>query len=455
MAKSLRRRNRFLKPHSIIFVSFIWAIVLGTGLLLSPWATTNGISFVDALFTATSAVCVTGLTVVPTQSAFTHFGQWVIMGLIQVGGVGIMTLSTFFLVLFGHRLNFSSKRVVEEGMMGRLQNLSARTLILWICGLTFTIEAVGSVLLFFRFWQLGYEPAKAAYFALFHSVSAFCNAGFDLFGDSLTRFRSDVYVVFVFAALIILGGLGFVVLMNLIRNIGLPKATRKISLLTKISVVSSAVLLGSGFLFFLFAEGDGMFWDMNHSTTFLSAFFLSVVPRTAGFYSVNIGELTYASTAFVMVLMFIGAASGSTGGGVKTTTFSVMFAASRSLVKGSKHVELMNRTIPERAVREATSVVFLSVLFVFVCFLVMLAFEHGNELITSDFFERLLFECISAFATVGLSTGITPALTVPGKVLLCVMMLVGRVGPLVVSLSIGRQVLVADVKYPEEPVMVG
>ena len=412
-----------------------------------PVATTDGqgLGIIDALFTSTSATCVTGLIVVTTGTAFTLFGQTVIMILIQIGGLGIMTMSTAFAFLMGRKITLRHRLIIQEdlnqfGISGLLR------LVQYVLGFTFAIEGAGALLLFTRL--VGKFPLpKAIFYSIFHSVSAFNNAGFDLFGNSLVDFVGDPIINITVMLLIILGGLGFYVLVELFQK-------RKVSSLqSKMVISTTAVLLIVGFfvVFALEFSNTNTIANLNFGEKILASAFLSVTPRTAGFNTVPTGALNQSTIFFVMLLMFIGASPGSTGGGIKTTTIGTIFSTLWTTITGKNDVELFKRRLDGDIIFKAVTILMLSLFLVLIVTLILLVTESGE-------FIDILFETVSAYGTVGLSTGLTPTLTKVGRVLITITMFAGRVGPLTLAVAMSvsanskGQILY---HYPKEKIMVG
>jgi trk system potassium uptake protein TrkH len=441
------------KPAQLMLLTFALAIGLGALFLTFPLATRDGhgASFVDALFTATSATCVTGLAVQDTGLYFTRFGQIVILALIQVGGLGIMTLSGSAAILLGRRLGVRSRSLLAESMeLGDVNAL--RQLMVTIVKATILIELGGALLLFLRF--LPGRPAEAAaYLAVFHAVSAFCNAGFSTFSDSLMSYRGDLAVNAVIGALIVLGGLGFTVLRGLAsreasgRRAALGLWARS-SVHLKLVLPATALLLVVGAVGFYFLEHGSTLRGLPLGEKLLGAGFQSVTARTAGFNTVDIGLLGGPGVMLLVILMFIGGAPGSTAGGIKVTTASVLLLSVRAMLGGRHEVEIFDRTIPKEVVYKATAITVISFLLVVVVFSFLLWSESGR-------FEVLLFETVSAFGTVGLSMNYTPSLSVPGRLLIAGLMYAGRTGPLTIALAIGEESASAQVRLPSENVLVG
>lgn len=458
-----------LTPPQIVVLSFLSVIFVGTALLSLPvaWRSGGRLAFVDALFTATSATCVTGLIVKDTGSFFSPFGQSVILGLLQAGGLGIMTLSTLFAVLFGRRLTIKENVVVQGALdHHKIEGLTA--LIKYILLITLGIELTGAMLLFSRWIHLPTaNPLRVVYWALFHSISAFCNAGFSLNAASFIKYRQDTYVNLVMMALIILGGIGFVVLIDipkifkwgfrklfLRRREDLSHVFSKISLQTKVAISVSVVLILLGALVLFLIENHRILYGLSMKDKIMGSFFQSVTSRTAGFNTLPIRNLTSPALFFLIILMFVGASPGSTGGGIKTCTLGVLLAGAWSMIKNRDHISIFKRTIPRPIFRKAVMIAGLAVTWIVLVTMLLSFVEDRNEAMP-NYFLRILFEVTSAFSTVGLSTGITPLLSPIGKLLIMITMFAGRVGPLTLALALTMRGQKIFYKYPEEKVMVG
>ena len=449
-------------------LSFAATIAVGTVLLSLPVASAMGerVAPVDALFTATSATCVTGLIVLDTGRDFSLFGQVVILILLQLGGLGIMTFSVSLLLAVGGSIS-KSREVVMRDMLDQESIGDVMVLIRFILVVTFVLEAAGAVALFFC---LGAHPdhgytAGTFYEAVFHSVSAFCNAGFSVYNDSLETFAGRPSVNGVMSALIVIGGLGFPVLRDLLLTVrgrrlraGLPPRLRT---QTKVVLATSAVLLVAGAAVFYVADAGHTLRGPSVGDRLLASWFQSVTARTAGFNTVPIGRVGQGALVLLMALMFIGASPGSTGGGVKTTTAAVLWQAMVSAFRGRREVEVFQRTVPRAIVRRAVALVVLSVLVIVLATIALMTWGEapaaaGNpEGLKPAGFEDYLFEAFSAFGTVGLSTGATRQLTQAGKLIVTALMFVGRLGPLTLALSLLGEARRADYAFPEERLMVG
>jgi potassium uptake TrkH family protein len=452
---SINKRIAQLKlhPSQILLLSFLLIILLGTGLLLLPRATVSGQSmpFIDALFTATSATCVTGLIVVDTGTYFSKFGQLIILFLIQIGGLGIMTFSSFFVLIFRRNISLREKSLVKEilnyDLVGVVNQVLKYSIIL-----TFFLEFIGAISLFLSWRQYYPSTAEAIYSSVFHAVSAFCNAGFSIHSNSLESFRGNSGVLLTISLLIIMGGFGFPVLINVFRLPLFEKINIRLKvyhLHTKLVLTISSILLIAGTLFILPLEWDNTLGQMSFWEKILNAFFQSVTTRTAGFNSIPISQLTVPVLSVFMILMYIGASPGSTGGGIKTTTIGVLFASIKSVIKNKSSIELYKREIPLEVFQRAIIIMLISGLYIFTAFTLLQIFNPFP-------FAKALFEVFSAFGTVGLSTGITPNLNTIGKIIIIFSMYFGRVGVLTITLAFMRPTdRIQRYHYPRANVMVG
>lgn len=442
----------------MIFISFAVTVLIGTFLLWLPISHCGGyVSLVDAFFMSTSAVCVTGLAVFDIGTQLTLFGQWVILVLIQVGGLGIMTISVFLMMLFQQQISLASFHSVNfEPQNKTVQNFLHILSFVFI--ITILIESIGAILLFYRFHEL-YPFSKAAFFSIFHSVSAFCNAGFSLYEDSLSQFKNDAYLLCVFMGLIILGGLGFMLineLWNWIKNKLFYKKSVRLSLHARICLIGTFVLIVSGALIFWGLETPNLLKGIGFKEQILNATFLSVTCRTAGFNTLPTSYLTNATLFYMIWLMFIGACPGSTGGGIKVPTFVVLIALIKNQMVG-KSASLFQRKIPIKTVARSLAVFTAGFILVnFFAFSFQIS-EHigASHLTTQGSFLDLLLEIVSAFATVGLSTGVTNALTSTGKLLIVFLMFVGRIGPLTLGAIFFKKRGTVNYEYIEEDIAIG
>jgi trk system potassium uptake protein TrkH len=441
-----------VRPARTVMMSFLFIILLGTLFLLTPRATIGGnIPVVDALFTAVSSVCVTGLVVVDTGRFFTGFGQGVILTLIQIGGLGLITFTAFFAIMLRRGLDVRETLVLRGMMSFEAIGRIGKTLA-YMVGITLFLEALGASLLFlatrFDFATTGEAIGRS----VFHSISAFCNAGFSLYSTSFERYAGSVPVNLVMTSLIIIGGLGFPVILNTLGRRPLaaaPSGARwRFSLHSKLVLVMTAALLLIGTLGFLLLEHDGVLAGRPFGEKLLASYFGSVTARTAGFNTVRTASLGLPTLFLLAALMFIGGSPGGTAGGVKTSTFGLVLASVGSMFGGRGRVELFKRRISDTVVREALVVIAMGIIVVAGGTFVILILE---DLPLSD----VLFEVVSAFGTVGLSTGVTPSLSAAGKIALMLIMLTGRIGPLTLALAIGQRGEKRLYDYPEERVVIG
>ncbi len=446
----------FRSPTRVAVTSFSLLILVGTILLKMPFAVAGGnIRFIDALFTCVSAGSVTGLSVVDTGTYFTLWGQLIIMFLIQIGGVGIMTFSTLFILMAGRKTGIVGGMTIKDTytQTGERKPID---ILFDVLLFTFMIEGIGAVLLFFRFVQQ-FEWPRAAYLAIFHSVGAFCNAGFSLFPNNLMAYRGDWFVSLVISGLIISGGIGFLVFFDIKRAIRTKGPFwRQLSLQSKLALVSTIILLliSTGVIFWMEMQNSLLNLPLNEKI--LASFFEAVTARTAGFNTIDQGMLSNGTLFFVILLMFIGAGAGSCGGGVKITTVSVLMLLGLSHVKGEDRPQVFYRSLTRTSMEKAVSAVFLSALAILVCSMAIETAEEFNPAVGMGRgkFLDLLFETVSAFGTVGLSTGITGKLTDVGKFILCMMMFIGKLGPLTLALTISNR-RAKKFHYAEENVMIG
>ncbi len=415
-----------------------------------PFSATSGhISFVDALFTSTSAVCVTGLIVQDTPTYFTLTGQIIILVLIQLGGLGIMTFSTMILLVAGRKIAVTDRILVQEGFLPGAPR-DFRSLVKSIFFFTFSIEFIGFLFLFLRF-QKDLPLLKALYSSLFHAVSAFCNAGFSVFSNSLMSYRGDILVNLTVVFLIILGGLGFLVIHEAVRAIAnLFKGVKvQISLHSKLVLLVTVVLIiGSYLLFFLLEAGNSM-KNFSLKEKILASLFQVVTPRTAGFNTMDLTALSTATVLVMILLMFIGASPGSTGGGVKTSTFGVVLAFIKSKIAARGSINIFYRTIPQENVVKAFTVISLALSLIFISSFLVLASQPAMLM------KEVFFEVFSAFGTVGLSLGVTSSLSPLSKVAIVLTMYAGRIGPLTLLYAFSRRKALGKFEYVEERVMIG
>lgn len=435
------------QPALLLSSSFAFVIAIGATLLSLPVATTGRqIDFFDALFTATSAVCVTGLTVQDTGTYFTTFGQGVILGLIQIGGLGIMTLSTSLAVIIGRRLSIR-ERLFMQNVIDEVDYHEFARIVGNIFKMTFLIEALGALILTLRWYGEFENVGKALYYGVFHAVSAFCNAGFALFPNSLVDYQTDPAINLTITSLITIGGLGFAVVYGMYNYYQNPKP-RRLNLHLKTTLTVSAILTIGCALFIFLAEYSESLLGLPLGQKLWISWFQSVTLRTAGFNTFDITQFSSTTLFLFMVLMFIGASPGSTGGGIKTTTVGVLFFTVRSMISGRDNVEGFGRTIPWDIVRKSISITFVAGGIITFGVLAV-------SLVDFSRFQEILFEVVSAFGTVGLSLGITSKLTALGKLVITLLMYTGRIGPLTVAFLIGTQKASRGYDLPTGKIVVG
>jgi len=446
-----------LHATQLFLLSFGALILVGTlGFLLLPGLYEDqGLGFVDALFTATSAVCVTGLIVVDTATYFTPLGQAWIAVLIQLGGLGMLTFTTLVIGLLGRRSGLEATEAAA-GHASAIAHLRPRELVRHVVIATFLLEAVGAIALWLL-WIRDFGAADAVWPAVFHAISAFCNAGFSVFSNSLEGFADRPSVVGLVSVLIVLGGLGFIVLSDLWRRWRRPDV-RRFSTHTRLVLASTGVLLAGATFLFLVFEVPNTFREMGWVDRFSNAWFMAVTPRTAGFNTVNYDTVSNPSLFLTILLMIVGGSPGSTAGGLKTTTLALLVLVFVQRLRGRDHVSVGGRTVPEGTVQRAAALTIGAIVILGVGVFVLSTVEHtiAHAADRADFL-RLVFEVHSAFGTVGLSMGVTSSLGAGGRLILVVLMYLGRVGPLAVAsamvVAVGRQA--ARYRYAREDVVIG
>lgn len=439
-------KNKFLwTPARLTGLSFLSLITIGAALLSLPIATTgsNPSSFIDALFTAVSATCVTGLIVQDTPVFFSSFGHMVIMCLIQLGGLGIMTLSAALPMIFGRNLKVS-QRSMFQGMFGQDDYVTLKNTIIKILQYTMVIEALGALGLTLRWYALWGDFQKALYYGVFHSVSAFCNAGFALFSDNMMSFQNDNIILSIIMMLSFLGSLGFVVLIQIFTFRHLKEYTfhTKFVLL----ITSFMVLLPSIFIFF--NEFSNAFFEFPISKKIQLTLFHVLTGRTAGFNAIDLNDFSDATLFILMIKMFIGGAPGSCAGGIKVTTIGILFLSIRSILLGRENIEIMGRRISQGQVTKSIAVLFVSFSIITFLMIILMMVEPLP-------FKTIFFETLSAFGTVGWSLGITPQLSDIGKIIISIAMYIGRIGPITLVFLIGSQDQKLYYRYPTGRIMIG
>jgi trk system potassium uptake protein TrkH len=446
--------SRHLPPARIFILSFAGVILLGALALWLPFsASKNPLTFIDALFMSTSGVCVTGLATVDIGRDLSLTGQIITMVLLQIGGLGIITFSVFLFGIMGRGISFKEREIIQSVFMHTPRSdflVILKSVLLF----TFISEIVGTLLLFIRFSQ-DFPPGQALYTSVYHAVSAFNNCGYSLFSDSLMGYRGDWVVNLTIMGLLILGGIGFIVIHEMIATRRGSK--RRLSVHTKIVLIATGFLIVSGAILFYLFERHAIVKDMDLSTTFLVSLFQAVSPRTCGFNTVDLALLTNEAILLIMILMFIGASPGSTGGGIKTTSAALLVLMIWNRFKGHDEVNVFNRTIPKEVLTRTISIIVASAFSVALITSVLLLAGSASlpPLESRHFFVEYLFETISAFGTVGLSMNVTPKLNEIQKIAVIIMMFAGRVGPLTLAFSLAAASSKREITYAEETVMVG
>lgn len=434
-------------PPLIVCLSFFALILLGAILLNLPAASANGesIGFLNAFFTSTSASCVTGLIVANTATQWTAFGKCVIIILIQIGGLGTMVFLSLIAMVLNKKIGISERRIIREQTNADTSKGIIR-LVIYIIKFSLIVELIGAILLSTRFIP-DFGLKKGILFSLFHSISAFCNAGFDIIGNSLSNYVSDFTVNIVISLLIIFGGLGFTVFIDIYKK----RKFKNLTLHSKIVVSITAILILVGAIAFFLIEHDSPSMEgLSLKGKILSSLFMSVTSRTAGFNTIDIGKMQEGSLIVTIMLMFIGASPASTGGGIKTTTFGVLLFSTISVLRGNEDTEIFHKTISRDALLKSLCIFSLGSGIIILASLVITIIEHGQFL-----YIDILYEIVSAFGTVGTSRGITGNLSSFSKVILIVLMYLGRVGAATLGIGILNRKTKKHTRYSEGKIIVG
>ncbi|MGG3912628.1 TrkH family potassium uptake protein [Bacillus sp. es.034] len=433
-----------LSPPQLLVVTFLFFIILGMGLLKLPFATTEQISWLDALFTTTSAMTVTGLAVVDTGGAFTLFGEVVVMSLIQIGGLGIMSFAVLIFMMLGKKIGFKERLLLQQAL-NQTSVGGVIKLVKYLFIFSFIVEGF-AVLLLATEWVPEFGWKRGLYVSIFHSISAFNNAGFSLFSDSLMGYVGSPIINLTISFLFILGGIGFTVLVDLWRS----KTIRQLSLHTKIMVIGTFLINVIAFMmiFVLEFNNPNTLAQLPLSDKIFASYFQAVTPRTAGFNSLDYGSMERSTLLFTILLMFIGAGSASTGGGIKLTTFVVISLSMIAFLKEKKDIRIFRRTIDQAHIFKALALSMISVLLVFTALFFLEMTEHDVS------FLSIVFEVVSAFGTVGLSMGITGSLSIAGKWIIIIVMFAGKLGPLTLAFSLSRPDK-EKIRYPKEDILTG
>lgn len=449
-----------LSPVRILSIGFALVILIGAILLMLP-ISSNGktwTSFIDCIFTSTSAVCVTGLVTLDTGSHWNYFGKTVIIILIQIGGLGFMSFATLFALILGKRITLRERLVMQEAMNTfNLQGLVKMAK--YILMFTFSVEGIGSLLMSTQFIPR-YGFFKGLYYSIWHSVSAFCNAGFDLFGTrdnlfpSLVDWQGNPVIILTIGALIVIGGLGFSVWADIYNY----KSMKGLSLHSKIVITITAILVFSGAILMYLIEYDNpnTMGNMSLIDKITNSLLASITPRTAGFNAIPTGDMMPVSRFLTVILMFIGGSPGSTAGGIKTATFGIIIMAIFCTIKGKEDTEVYKKRISRDLVLRAFIIATIGfALVIGVTMILTVTERHSGPLGQGFSLEYLLYEATSGFATVGLTLGVTPYLSIIGRILIMLCMYAGRVGPLTIALSLAKNKSSSSIRYPEDKILVG
>lgn len=434
-----------LNPPLVLSLGFAILITFGGVLLSLPFFTKSGeaTDLIDSMFVAASASCVTGLTPVNTFEHWNTYGHVLLIILIQIGGLGVMSLASIIPLILGKKIGMKSRQILKEQL--NVESLEGMIVLFkYVLVFTFGIEILGAILLSFRFIPL-YGAGTGIWYSIFHSISAFCNAGFDILGDSMYPFRDDILVNLTLSFLVIVGGLGFVVTSELFRR----RSFEKISTHSKLVLLISGVLLVLGTVMFLFLEnGDGVLQYESVKGSILESFFQSVVARTAGFYSVDLSKIKDSTALMLMGLMFVGGSPGSTAGGIKTTTLGVLFISTHAVVRGESEPVVFGRHIGMDVVRKALAIFLVSITIILSVSFILTITESARLV-------DILYETVSALATVGASKGITADLSDVGKILITFCMYLGRLGPMTMAFAFGMKDKKSLIRYPESFISIG
>ena len=443
-------KNKSFSPYMTILLSFMVVTILGGILLSLPISMRYGksVKLIDGFFIATSAICVTGLSSIDIGSVYNIFGQMVILVLIQLGGLGVITFTSVIIIMISKKIGYYTKKIVQEDInidtTFKIEEYVKKVIFSVII-----IEFIGTVILFFEFIKK-FGFLKAVYYSFFHSVSAFCNAGFSLFSDNLYGFKNSFIINMTIPLLIFLGGIGFSTILNCY-NV-LRKKEKRLTSTTKLSIKISIflVIIGMVAMFILEYSNKSTIGNLSFGQKLEASFFQSVTTRTAGFNTISILGLKRSTSLLFVILMFIGASPGSTGGGIKTTTIGLIILGTLATLKNKDTIEYDKRSVSWRIYSKAITVLFISLIYTTICVFLLILFERNKNLLD------LVFEVFSAFGTVGLSRNLTPSLADISKFILIVTMFVGRVGPLTIALALSKSNLKKGrYTYPQENILIG
>lgn len=435
-----------LRPAHLMIVGFATLILVGTFLLMLPISTEEGhrLNFIDALFEATSAVCVTGLAVVDTGTTFTLFGEIVLMVLVQLGGLGITTAGIFTFVLLGKKIGLKERLILQE-TLNQFALEGVVKLLIRIMMITFVFEIIGAIILTIR-WLAEMPWNQAIYYGIFHSIMAFNNAGFGLEPDNLMKWVGDPTINLTITLLFIIGGIGFTVIMDIYTK----RSFRRLSLHSKLTLLITLIInvIATVLIFVAEYKNPATLGGLSIFDQMWAAYFQGVVPRTAGFNTIDITQMTVPSQALTMGLMFVGSSPASTGGGIKVTTFLVILLSLWAVLRNKEHVTILKRRISWELVNRAFAIAISAIIFIFTIFFILTFTEKADM-------GLILFETVSAFGTVGLTAGLTFDLSPIGRVLIVILMFIGRIGPLTMALALLRKRGESKIKYVEEKILIG
>lgn len=437
-------------PYLVFLYGFAVIILVGTILLTLPISSNDGksVGFINALFTATSATCVTGLVVVNTASHWTVFGKVVIILLIQIGGLGVMSMTALISFFIGKKISLKTRLLImEERNVDELQGVVRLTKNILL--FTFGVELIGAILFSFVFIK-DYGVGRGIAYSVFHAISSFCNAGFDIIGNSMVNYVDNPIITLAACGLIVTGGIGYYVFWDIYAS----KRFKMLTLHSKLVLIITGILLlgGTVLMFLLEHDNPGTMGNLSLSGKINASIFQAVNPRTAGYNSVPLENLRMSTVAISVVLMFIGGSPASTAGGIKTTTIGVLIISFYNLVRGKEDVEIYGRRITTETTIRASAILILSMILITACSIILSITEENTGY---DFLE-IVYETVSAFSTVGLTRGITPLLSNAGKIILSMMMYIGRVGPMTVAYAfLRRQKYIGNYTYPEGKIIIG
>lgn len=440
----------------IVVLGYLSVIFFGTALLSLPIAQTAPLRVLDSFFTACSAVCVTGLSVLDIGTAYSHQGHWIILFLMEIGGLGIMTISTTLILLAGMKPGFNQQSVLLSNFTSET-DIDPSKILKAVLPFTFLLQLFGFISFFTQFND---QPLYERFFSsLFHAVSAFCNVGFSLFPDSLMRFQTNSIVNITSCILIFAGAFGFLAITEIQHLFNFKtKQIQRISLHTKIATFCTFLLIIGGGLILFFTESSTTIKDLSFVDKLQSTFFISISSRTAGLNTIDMSSLCLNSIFLIMIMMIIGANPGSCGGGIKTTTTAVIALLGFNRLLGRQKTQVLGRTIPEETVDRAIRIFVIAIVVLVGATLILLHTEAATATIAgekSSLFIKILFEVSSAYSTCGLSLGLTPELSDPGRIIICIVMFIGRMGPLFLISAVARQETASGMWFAEEDIMVG